>query len=358
MAVLHGGHQSGVNALSVAAMSANRVLVLSGGDDQSLHAALLEFTVAPDKALTRRPSSPPGAAQDDGDDARQPADPFTPHAEASHGGASAATGAEQGQKGPDAAPDGEATVANGHGDSRAAGAAAAADCAGDHDPIPERGLKGYAAAVDAQTRRAVLESLAGAMEAGAAANGATTRCAQHVGGMRLLGSCRVANAHASALRGAWTDGSRAVSVGLDQRVRIWGIVMQDRRSQSVDPTAAAPADAVDDSSLRGPLTAVDGAADAPETGSDSAEAAVGTRQADGNSAHQDCAMLDIREEDCGFTQVLEPEDMAVVGTRQTSGDLQDTEGQRHGVLTIAVVGRGTEVLRYDSERRSFLPLEV
>ena len=343
-----------MNALSAAATIANRVLVLSGGDDQSLHAALLEFTVAPDKVLTRPSSPPPGAAQDDADGGRQLAAPSTAPLEASHGGAPAATGAGHGQKGLNAAPAGEATVANGHGDSCAAGAAAAGDCAGEHEPISERGLKVHASAVDEQTRRAVLESLAGAVDVGAAADGVTTGSARHVGGVQLLGSCRVANAHASALRGAWTDGRHAVTVGLDQRVRVWGIATQDRHSEPAEPQPAEPTDAVNDRGLRGPSTAVDGAAHGHETGFESDEVAAGTRHAGGNAVHQDCMKLEVREEACAFTQVLEPEDMAVVVTGQVSGDLRNTERQRHSVLTIAVVGRGTEVLRYDLKRRAFL----
>ncbi len=350
-AVLQGAHQSGVNALSVAAVGTDRVLVLSGGDDQALHAALLKFTVVPGTAPTR----PPRAAQDDADDGCLLVDPSTSPSEGSRGGApAAATGAERRQLALEAAPHGTAPAMNGSHDSHAAGAAASLESAGDLDPPSVGSLKGYAAAVDAQTRQAVLQSVCDAVAAGAAASGTMRGCARHVSVVRLLGSCRVANAHASALRGTWTDGSRAVTVGLDQRVRVWAIASQGIHSEPAEPTAAAPTDAIDDSSLRGPSTAADDAADGREPGSESVEVTVGTHRADGNAAHLDCVMLDVREEACAFTQVLEPEDMAVVVTQQAAGDLQNSNGQRHGVLTIAVVGRGTEMLRYDMERRAFL----
>ena len=349
LAILHGAHQSGVNALAVAAAGAGSVLVLSGGDDQSLHVAMLAFAAEPAAARPRPPAQLPEAVQGDAGDDCPYAEPCMPPSEASRGGASATAGAERGQPGLDAVTHG--TAPNSNYESYATGAAVGR--AVHREPPSVAGLKGYAAAVDAQASRAVLIVSPSAMEAGAATSGATMGSPRRVSGVRLLGSCRVVNAHASALRGAWTDGSRAVTVGLDQRVRVWGIATRDRQTRPVDRKAAAQNDAVNGSSLHGPLPAFDGAADSLETESNSEEVAAGTGHAAGFAAHEDCVTFELREEACSFAQVLEPEDMAVATTRQAPGDLRDEARQCHGVLTIAVVGRGTEVLRYDSERRAF-----
>lgn len=45
-------------------------------------------------------------------------------------------------------------------------------------------------------------------------------------GWSVAGTARVPNAHGSAVRGVWTDGAAAFSVGLDQRVRSWRVRTQ------------------------------------------------------------------------------------------------------------------------------------
>ena len=345
IAVLHGAHQSGVNALAVTAVDADRVLVLSGGDDQALHAALLEVSCQPVAAHASPPLPPPDTAQGDAAAGCLLAGSLTPPSNGAHGGALAATGA----------PKGAAPAMNGSYDSHSAGVAAGQRDARHLDPPSEDSLKAYAAAVDAQTRQAVLESLVSAVDAGAGTSGATMGFTQCARGVRLLGSCRIADAHASALRGAWTDGRCAVTVGLDQRVRVWGIAMQDVRSQSTETETSAELTTALSSSRHGPTPGVASDASGIETTLDMGEVTARAQGRDDSVAQQTCVMLDLREEACAFTQVLEPEDMAVVVTQHSHSDLQQYDRQRGGLLTIAVVGRGTEVLRYDAKHCAFLP---
>ena len=54
-------------------------------------------------------------------------------------------------------------------------------------------------------------------------------------------SAAVPNAHTSALRAVWTNGHRAFSTGLDQRVRCWRLAAEPGESARPDsPGAGAP----------------------------------------------------------------------------------------------------------------------
>jgi hypothetical protein len=220
-----------VNALAAAPMGGGRVLVLSGGDDQALHAALLAFDPDPDHTVAAVAAPAVSSPWQGG----------LPIA--AEGSAAEALGAARDSQSPDDAEThmptleppqtGTAVVMN-----RTAGASdeAASQLTSDADPAAASGLRGHAAALEAQTRPAVLECRPGAHTSAATADSAAPGTMRDAAvGVRLLGSCRVANAHLSALRGAWTDGCRAVTVGLDQRVRVWGLEVQ--RPSSQQPSA-------------------------------------------------------------------------------------------------------------------------
>ena len=356
-AVIRGAHQSGVNALAVAAVGAGRVLVVSGGDDQALHAALLAFEFHPDTAPAAM--LPSEAAHGGAANSCLPGNILPQLEKVEHSGGvstsnrTAATGSAVVRNGC-ATGQGGTLAMNGHASEAAAGMAAVADSAQPDGAAAPDGLRGYAAAVAAQSSEAALECLATAVGPNAAADGIAGGAARRAVGVRLLGSCRVANAHSSALRGAWTDGRRAVTVGLDQRVRVWGIALSDVGSPPVEPGATAEDASLNHGSRLTAEPAVDSAASRLHRGHDSGDDAMCSCDKFGSIAHSDDLKLELQEEACVFTQVLEPEDMAVIVAPRPSAGLRDAGGERQGVLTIAVAGRGTEVLRYDPEQRAFL----
>ena len=341
-AVLRGAHQSGVNALAAAPLGRGRVLVLSGGDDQALHAALLGFETDPAEALAAAPADPspsqgdPAVMAEDkvakepdalgegglGDDARSHQQPL-----------------EQPRAHTEVAPDGAAAL----------GVEGALRFTSDGGPVAASGLRGHAAAIAAQSRPAVLQCLTG-RNASVAIAGFTAGATQGTVSVRLLGSCRVANAHASAVRGVWTDGRHAVTVGLDQRVRLWGFEVQHSAQQ---PPAACgeTGNSNDGFSMQEDQPESCGAEHPLSEPHDPRETMPG---GPGGVPDRDHVTLELSEQASVYTQVLEPEDMTVLLQSQTAGESRNGGMSCHDVLTIAVVGRGTEVLVYDLEHRTFL----
>ena len=337
-----------MNALAAAPMGRGLVLVFSGGDDQALHAALLAFSLDPGDALTAAPAVPPTSPGES---------PVAPE-----GSATDERGIMSASQASDGADTHEPTleppqrnVAVAMNVTAATADDTASQSTSDGGPATACGPKGHAAALEAQSRPAVLECRPGANVSVASTDGSAPGTAPGAVGVRLLGSCRLANAHSSALRGAWTDGRCAVTVGLDQRVRVWGLEVKPAQAQ-------APA------ADRNPMTD-DGNVDVqrqtrqldvcsaplpPAGPHESCATSVEDHSSPGNMQTHEHLMLELNEQACAYTQVLEPEDMTVVVQPQRSKQSRDGGGIYQSVFYIAVVGRGTEVLVYDAEQRDFV----
>lgn len=183
----------------------------------------------------------------------------------------------------------------------------------------------------------------------------------------LLARLCLPNAHSSAIRGVWTNGGVAFSVGLDQRVRAWrlGVTAPEGMPAAAAATVAAqPAVfasggsggdcSVESRVAQGPGLVVgmepgEGAGSdsgslldeleafeamemgAAQLGGSNCERGEGSSSGAGPSGWR----LEVQEVGCQITQALEPAAIDVVAV----------EGGE-GMLGVAVAGRGTELLRW------------
>lgn len=208
---------------------------------------------------------------------------------------------------------------------------------------------------DDQVLRAVAIAFllsAGTTGSGATQDAATVAAAPDGGGTAAAGeaaahtgvpaavavgaTAAVPNAHTSALRAVWTNGSRAFSTGLDQRVRCWRLAATPGESTRPDsPGAGAP-----------PGGALPGAAgcSAGDVAAAGAAAVGGGRGASSNGAADavsgsggDLAPgMRLVREGASVTQVLEPSCLAVAEA-----------GDGDGRYVVAVAGRGMQLLKYE-----------
>ena len=131
--------------------------------------------------------------------------------------------------------------------------------------------------------------------------------------------CRLPNAHASAVRGVWTEGEAVFSTGLDQRVRRWRIV-----AQSADGTIRSRSS--DGSSTLG-----------SEASGSRAGGAVALPQAAAESTGYAVSRWQLVQQAAEVVQVLEPSCLAVAACG----------GGEH---VVAVAGRGLQMLTSGPDR--------
>lgn len=173
------------------------------------------------------------------------------------------------------------------------------------------------------------------------------------GGCEVLAQARLPNAHSSAIRGVWTDGRLAFSVGLDQRVRAWRL---EAAGLNQDP--AAPRElqhAAAGGSGAGGLAAGAGGIEVDE-GADvesllvelqQLEAAAGAGRAAAAAGGGAAGTLAVREAGCCVTQVLEPAALDAMPVPVVKGGGAAGGGCGNAAeYLVAVAGRGTEVLRW------------
>jgi len=118
-----------------------------------------------------------------------------------------------------------------------------------------------------------------------------------------IGQAREADAHSSAVRDVWTDGSAAFSIGLDQRVRKWALHLHATNQANQQQQGGG-----------------------------------GLPTPPSSARSDECCFLEYEEVGVAVVQVLEPQALDVVGTSD--------EGYR-----VAVGGRGLQVLTWQSEQR-------
>lgn len=266
VAIIAGAHQSGVNALSVAVVGADEVVVVTGGDDQAIHVAWLRFVPAAEGVSAAKVDEGTASYNLGLDAAAEEAG----YGQTLEGSPPRQVSENEGAQG----------VHSGFGG-------------------------GYEAALVVAQSLAVLKLQGSHTEADMHLPGSTpvqatsgdgnicsgTSCTNSPAlSVSLVSSNRTSNAHSSALRGIWTDGSRVFSVGLDQRLRIWLLELGMSGPGGVTPEVR------------------------------------------------------LVEETCLFTQVIEPEAMSVVAVGRAPADVSNAGVCRY---LISVVGRGTEVLEYE-----------
>jgi len=149
----------------------------------------------------------------------------------------------------------------------------------------------------------------------------------------------VPNAHTSALRAVWTNGHRAFSTGLDQRVRCWRLAAEPGESARPDsPGAGAPPGGA----LGGAAGCSAGdvaAAGAAAVGGGRGGSSNGTADAGSGSGGGLAPGMRLVREGASVTQVLEPSCLAVAEA-----------GDGDGGYVVAVAGRGMQLLKYERGR--------
>ena len=188
-------------------------------------------------------------------------------------------------------------------------------------PQPEDGMTDAPAAAAVASDASAASGAAGATHAEA-----QQREAAHI----VVGEPqRLQNAHASAVRGVWTDGDAAFSTGLDQRVRRWRIVARPAdgtdRSSSGDSSGGGSGSMCGSSSGNGSSTL------SSAEGDPGAGALAALPQAAAESTWCSVGSWRLVEQGAEVVQVLEPSCLAVV---PGSG----------GRFLVAVAGRGLQIL--------------
>jgi hypothetical protein len=189
------------------------------------------------------------------------------------------------------------------GDDQAVALTVLAVGAGCIAPQPEGGLIGVPAGAAAAWDSSAASGAAGALHAEA-----QQREAAHI----VIGEpWRLQNAHASAVRGVWTDGDAAFSTGLDQRVRRWRIVAEHADNGGGGNSSGSRTFSYASGSRAGDSAA------SPQVAAESRGRAAGG--------------LQLVEQAAEVVQVLEPSCLAVA---PGSG----------GTFLVAVAGRGLQIL--------------